>query len=152
MEVSLIMLRDLKKQDLSAILQIEEATHISPWTRETFETCFRSGCKGWLIAHHHEVMAFIVVSLHADECHILNICVRRDCQRQGLGKQLLQHALQYAKSIGITIAYLEVRRSNTRAIALYRQNAFQLIGERKDYYSTVNGHEDALIFAKNLQI
>ena len=97
------------------------------------------------------IVAFIVVSLHADECHILNVCVAHQFQRQGLGKKLLEHTLQYAKSIGIMIAYLEVRRSNERAIALYRQYDFQLIGERKEYYPTVNGHEDALIFAKNLQ-
>ncbi len=145
------MLRELKKTDLPAVLPIEEAVHISPWSKETFETCFRSGCKGWLIEIDNKVAAFIVVSLHADECHILNICVAHEFQRQGLGKELLQHTLQYAKSIGITIAYLEVRRSNTRAITLYRQHHFQLIGERKDYYATVNGHEDALIFAKNLQ-
>lgn len=146
------MLRELKKLDLNAILPIEEAVHIAPWTRETFETCFRSGCKGWLIEKDNQVVAFIVVSLHADECHILNLCVAHDVQRQGLGRGLLEYALQYSKSIGITIAYLEVRRSNTRAISLYRQQAFQLIGERKDYYATVNGHEDALIFAKNLQV
>jgi ribosomal-protein-alanine N-acetyltransferase len=145
------MLREFKKTDLNAVLPIEEAAHISPWTRETFETCFRSGCKGWLIENENKVVAFIVVSLHADECHILNLCVARENQRQGLGRQLLDHALQYAKSIGITIAYLEVRRSNTRAISLYRQQRFQLIGERKAYYVTVNGYEDALIFAKNLQ-
>lgn len=146
-----LMLRELKKSDLNAVLPIEETAHISPWSRETFETCFRSGCKGWLIENDGRVLAFIVVSLHADECHILNLCVARDAQRQGLGRELLQHALHYAKGIGITIAYLEVRRSNTRAITLYRQQHFQLIGERKNYYATVNGHEDALIFAKNLQ-
>lgn len=145
------MLRELKKTDLNAVLPIEEAAHISPWSRETFETCFRSGCKGWLIENDNNVVAFIVVSLHADECHILNLCVAREYQRKGLGKELLLHALQYAKSIGIMIAYLEVRRSNTRAITLYREHRFQLIGERKDYYATVNGHEDALIFARNLQ-
>jgi ribosomal-protein-alanine N-acetyltransferase len=144
-------LRAFKKSDLPAVMPIEQAAHISPWARETFETCFRSGCKGWLIENDGEVVAFVVVSLHADECHVLNLCVRLQHQRQGLGKELLAHALQYAKSIGIAIAYLEVRRSNTRAISLYRQYDFQLIGERKDYYSTVNGNEDALIFAKNLK-
>jgi len=147
------MLREFKKVDLNAVLPIEQGAHVSPWSKETFETCFRSGCKGWLIENEDKVVVgFIVVSLHADECHILNLCVGRDYQRQGLGKELLQHALAYSKSIGIAIAYLEVRRSNSRAIALYRQQGFQLIGERKSYYQTVNGHEDALILAKNLQV
>jgi ribosomal-protein-alanine N-acetyltransferase len=78
------------------------------------------------------------------------VCVAHAHQHQGWGRKLLTHAIQYAKQHGAGIVYLEVRRSNTKAISLYRKESFYLIGERKGYYPTVAGQEDALIFAKSL--
>jgi ribosomal-protein-alanine N-acetyltransferase len=43
-----------------------------------------------------------------------------------------------------------VRRSNSHAISLYQKMNFHLVGERKEYYPTLSGYEDALVFAKRL--
>lgn len=144
------MLRTLFKADLQQILVIERSVHVAPWTEDTFKTCFQSGYVGWAIEVNKKIIGFIIVSLRIEECHVLNLCVAREYQRQGWGCKLLEHALGHAKKLGIGIAYLEVRRSNAPAIFLYRKMQFHLIGERKDYYPTVSGHEDALIFAKSL--
>lgn len=147
------MLRTLFKSDLSQLLLVEESAHAVPWNEETFKTCFEAGYVGWVIEQEKEkvIMGFIIVSMRMEECHILNLCVGRDYQHQGFGRQLLEHALNHAKQQGIGIVYLEVRRSNTRAISLYKKEHFHLIGSRKDYYPTLAGNEDALIFAKSLQ-
>ena len=144
------MLRKVLKSDLAQVLQIEQAVHVVPWNEETFKICFQAGYVGWVVELANKVVGFIIVSLHVEECHILNICVAHQYQHQGIGAKLLQHALQHAKKKGLNIVYLEVRRSNSRAIAFYKKVKFHLIGERKDYYPTVSGHEDALIFAKSL--
>jgi [ribosomal protein S18]-alanine N-acetyltransferase len=145
------MLRTLFKTDLEQALAIENSVHVVPWTADTFKMCFESGYFGWVIELDKEIMGFIIVSLRAEECHILNLCVARDYQHQGWGRQLLDYALKHARHQGIGIAYLEVRRSNTRAISLYKKMKFHLIGVRKDYYPAVSGNEDALIFAKSLR-
>lgn len=144
------MLRPLFKSDLSQVLAIEQAVHAVPWNEETFLTCFGSDYEGWVIEIEKKVIAFIVALIRVEECHILNIGVARQYQHQGWGKKLLSHALHHAKVKGTGIAYLEVRKSNSTAIALYRQMKFHLIGERKNYYPTVAGKEDAFIFAKSL--
>lgn len=144
------MLRKLVKADMQQMLVIEKAAHIAPWTEEAFKICFRTGYVSWGIEVDHAIIGFVIVSVQADECHILNIAIAATHQRQGWGRQLIEHALLEAKQKGAGIAYLEVRRSNSRAISLYRKMHFQLIGERKDYYTTVAGLEDALIFAKSL--
>lgn len=144
------MLRTLFKSDIDQLLKIENAVHVAPWIEETFKTCFQSGYIGWVIEVDNSIVGFIIVSLRAEECHVLNLGVAHPFQKRGFGHQLLEHALQYAKQQGVGIAYLEVRRSNTRAISLYRKMKFLLVGERKDYYPTVSGHEDAFIFAKSL--
>jgi len=146
------MLRKLFRSDLEKILKIENAVHISPWNEDTFKTCFQAACPGWVIEVDNDIIGFIITSLRVDECHILNVCITHQYQHQGYGRKLLEYALDGVKRQGATIAYLEVRRSNLRAISLYRKMGFKLIGERKEYYPTVAGHEDALVFAKSLQV
>lgn len=146
------MLRTLVIDDIKKVLAIEKAVHISPWTEETFNICFQAGYNGWVIQQQDQIIGFIIASLTKLECHILNLCVAAHFQRQGWGEKLLQHAMAYAIGIGIHIVYLEVRRSNVKAISLYRKMGFRWVGERKDYYPITGGTEDALIFAKDLSV
>jgi len=144
------MIRPLFQADIHQLLRIENAVHVAPWTEETFRACFKAGYIGWVIEIDKNIIGFIIISLAMDECHVLNICVARLFQHQGWGKKLLACALNHASQQGKRTAYLEVRRSNTRAISLYQKMNFHLIGERKGYYKTVSGEEDALIYATDL--
>lgn len=143
-------LRRLVRADTNKVLAIEQQVHVSPWSLETFKACFDAGYDGWVFEAEGRVIGFILVSVRAGESHILNICVARQYQRKGWGRKLLEEALTHARRHGIAIAYLEVRRSNSGAIKMYQNMGFQLIGERKNYYPTVSGQEDALVFAKDL--
>lgn len=144
------MIRTLFKADLPDILAIEKAVHISPWNEETFKICFQSGYIGWVLEIEGKTVGFIMISQSREEIHILNVCVTHAYQHQGLGYKLMREALNHAKRHAIGIAYLEVRRSNTHAITLYRKMGFHYIGERKEYYPSPTGNEDALIFAMSL--
>jgi ribosomal-protein-alanine N-acetyltransferase len=144
------MLRSLFKSDLPQILAIEQSVHVAPWTEETFHVVFRTGYAGWVMELDKKIIGFVIVSWSASECHVLNLCVAHAYQHQGYGRQLMDKALEEARKQGIRIAYLEVRRTNSRAISLYEKMQFQVVGERKGYYPTVNGQEDALVFARDL--
>lgn len=145
------MLRKMVKDDLAQMLAIEQSSQGAPWNEETFKSCFDQAFDGWVLIINERVIGYIVLGMQAEECHILNLCVARAHQRKGYGRMLLEHALHEAKKRDIGIAYLEVRRSNTRAIALYTRYQFRMIGERRDYYQTVGGSEDALVFAVSLK-
>jgi len=144
------MLRAITKNDIPQLLVIENSVHVIPWTQESFRTCFSAGYLGWCIELENQMLGFIIVSQSIDECHVLNLCVSRKYQHQGWGHKLLEYALDHARKRRIRIAYLEVRRSNVKAISLYQKMQFNLVGERKGYYPTVAGQEDALIFAMSL--
>lgn len=146
------MLRELTITDLPKVLVIEEATQKAPWSGEVFTRCLEMGYKGWVLEESEQITGFVLLSFVLGECHILNLCVHPDHQRKGLGRALLQHALVQAKQKGAGIAYLEVRRSNARAIALYSQEGFVQISERKNYYPDPKVREDALVFAKDLGV
>ncbi len=146
------MLRNLNELDFAQLIAIEQLTQNAPWSRETFERCWQAGYQGWVIEFDQNVVGFIIVTMHVGESHILNLGVHPNYQRKGFGRKLLSHAINMARGKEVVITYLEVRRSNKSAIALYQQLGFVQIGERKDYYPTQNGREDALVFAKDLQV
>lgn len=146
------MLRLIRKTDLPAVIAIEQATQASPWQPDVFKRCMDVGYPCWVIERDAELVGFILVSSGVDEGHILNICVSPSHQRQGIGSMLLQHALSSMKKQGAHFAYLEVRRSNKGAIALYEKEGFVQIGDRKNYYPAPKGREDALIFARDLRV
>lgn len=144
------MLRAITKNDIPQLLVIENSVHVIPWTHESFNACFSAGYLGWCVELENQMLGFIIVSQSIDECHVLNLCVSRKYQQKGWGRKLLEYALDHARKRRIGIAYLEVRRSNVKAISLYQKMKFHLVGERKGYYPTVAGQEDALIFALSL--
>lgn len=144
------MMRKLHKSDLPQLVIIEEASQSVPWSDEAFRHCFEAGYQGFALEQEKEMLGFIITSVNVGEAHILNLCIDRPYQRKGYGRQLLEFALAEAVKQGAMIAYLEVRKSNTRAIRLYQNMGFIQIGQRKDYYPVPTGREDALIFAKDL--
>lgn len=146
-------MRKATESDIPRLFEIEVATQIAPWSEEVFQRCFQMHYDCWVIEEENNIIGFIMMSsTPTKESHILNLCVDPAWQRKGYGKTLLNYALLQAKSTGIGIAYLEVRRSNYHAIMLYHKAGFVQISERKNYYPTPKGREDALVFAKDLGV
>ncbi|HSW71174.1 MAG TPA: ribosomal protein S18-alanine N-acetyltransferase [Gammaproteobacteria bacterium] len=145
------MIRKLRREDLSQIAAIEQATQPIPWTEKIFQDCFLAGYPSWVEEEEEDkVISFAIIALNGEECHLLNLGVHRAYQRRGYGRHLLEHLLYSAKQGGATMIYLEVRESNTPAIALYQKMNFTQIGIREDYYPAFEGREDGLIFARDL--
>jgi ribosomal-protein-alanine N-acetyltransferase len=78
-----------------------------------------------------------------EEAHITLLAIHPDYQGRGLGKLLLFKLLEKAVQRQLERATLEVRVSNSVAIALYERFGFQTAGRRKNYYHQTG--EDALI-------
>jgi len=58
------------------------------------------------------------------------ICIRRDCQGLGVGKALTARLMEIAESVGPPVMRLTVQKANERALALYRNNGFQVVREQ----------------------
>ena len=86
----------------------------------------------------------------ADEAQLIDIAIQESYRHKGYGHFLLQAMLTQAKNLRLTNAYLEVRRSNGPAIALYKKCGFLEIGQRRDYYQ--DPLEDALLFSRPIQL
>lgn len=94
--------------------------------------------------------ALAVLRFVLDEAELLNIAVAKSSQGRGLGRAWLAEVLDTCRQRGARMVFLEVRRSNLPAQALYQRAGFREIGCRRDYYPTQTGREDALCLALTL--
>ncbi|HEX4872669.1 MAG TPA: ribosomal protein S18-alanine N-acetyltransferase [Nevskiaceae bacterium] len=139
-------------EHLPAVLEIERRAYAFPWSETVMRDCLKVGYSSWVVTNTlGEVQAYAFMSMAVGEAHILNIAVDPDCQRQGLARFLMAHLRQTARAAGTTEMFLEVRRSNKAALALYRQEGFDTIGLRKGYYPATEGREDALVLSRQLE-
>jgi ribosomal-protein-alanine N-acetyltransferase len=91
-----------------------------------------------LLGHH--LAGFVLARIAADEAEILSIAVDRSARGRGLGRRLLQRALQQLAARGVRSVFLEVDAANEAALALYRRMDFAEVGQRQRYY---RGADDA---------
>ena len=80
------------------------------------------------------------------EAWVNTIAVRRDRQRHGVGRALLDNLLAYARGHDIRQTLLEVAADNAPAQRLYDEYGFDVIGVRRGYYQPRNA--DALVMRR----
>ena len=143
---STICERVTREDDLDAVVALEAASFTNPWTREMLARELEppTAARVYVLrAPGVRVAAFCSCWVLVDELHVNTIAVRGDLRRQGLGRRLMECVLDTAYREGVTRATLEVRESNTAALALYRTLGFTVRGVRRRYYT--HPEEDALI-------
>jgi ribosomal-protein-alanine N-acetyltransferase len=92
------------------------------------------------------VVGFSLYRTIADDAELLLLAVSPDCQRQGIGRDLLGHFIEDAKKNGADRIHLEVRDGNP-AIRLYEAAGFEQANRRRNYYHGRGGGQfDALTF------
>lgn len=96
-------------------------------------------------------VGFILCQLAADEAEILTLGVRKDSQRNGVARRLVEAIARAARKAEARRLFLEVGHNNNAALALYRGLGFQHVGQRKGYYEHAGAPaEDALVLALTL--
>ena len=144
--------RPMKEVDLREVMGIEQRAYPYPWTVGIMRGCLRIGYCCWVFESDSNIEAYGVMSVAAGEAHILNLCVRPESQRRGLGTKMLNQLIEVARRHGADTLLLEVRPSNRPALSLYRKTGFHEVGERKHYYPADRGRENALILARSLNL
>lgn len=140
-----IRIEEMRPEDLEAILRIEEASFEEPWTREMFQAELAPEISLVLVARSEDdtILGYLCGSLVEEMFYISNVAVHPRVRRQGVGRKLLSSALAQASRRGAETATLEVRASNVKAQALYRDFGFTVVGRRRWYYT--RPVEDGLI-------
>ena len=147
-----ITFRQMSLADLDEVIQIENRAYAYPWSRGIFSDCLTAGHECRLICVDATIVGHGILSAAAGEAHLLNVCIKRDLQGTGLGRQFVHHLVHRAGVLGAKMLFLEVRPNNKVALALYDSLGFVQIGVRKDYYPGEQGREDALVLALRLDV
>ena len=137
--------RAMCMDDLESIMVIEPQIYPYPWTRVNVSDSLNSGYTALVLLEDEKIIGYSLMMLVLDEAHLLNLSVAKTYQRQGLGRTLLEHMVDVAKSKQMANMFLEVRQSNLSAIALYENMGFNEMAIRRNYYPADNGREDAVL-------
>ena len=156
----LYKIRAMVPADIPEVLRIERSSYQIPWTEQIFRDCLKVGyyCLVMQDNRTDNLLGYIFFSAAAGESHILNLCVDGAHRRGGYAEALLFQAIATVITVGAKVMFLEVRESNTGAIALYEKTGFIETGRRENYYNAVatkpgqSNREDALLMAKELVI
>lgn len=139
----IVRLRLATEIDLPTMLAIEQASFPLPWTAEAFHSEFRNSCSQlWVAEDDTHIIGYACAWFIFDEGQIVNIAVLPHYRRYGVGKSLIQHLIEEAKTRGVHTLSLEVRKSNHAALEMYKSFGFQVVAERKRYYEN---SEDAIL-------
>jgi ribosomal protein S18 acetylase RimI-like enzyme len=89
-----------------------------------------------------------MMTVGAGESTLENMAVAMPWQRQGIGCRLVAAGLLWCRAHASETVFLEVRKSNEAAIALYERARFSVVGNRPRYYR--DPAEDGLQMRRSL--
>jgi [ribosomal protein S18]-alanine N-acetyltransferase len=139
----------MQARDLAEVMQIEKQAYLWPWSEGNILDSIAHGhqCQT-LRGNAGQLLGYFIAMPGSQEVHLLNITVCPSHQRQGWARVMLDALHDWAREQQAQWVWLEVRVSNTRAIAIYESYGFRRVGLRKAYYP-LDGlqREDALVMS-----
>lgn len=142
-----VRIRQMIHSDVSLVSDIERRSYEFPWSHGVFRDCLLAGYHCVVLERGDNIVGYSILSVAAGEAHILNLCVDPLFRELGYGDRLLAEVLACARAADVNEVLLEVRPSNTAALALYRKWGFRQIASRASYYQARDGREDAAILS-----
>ena len=140
----MISFREMMPQDAAEVERIEQVSFAVPWSRQSFwEEAANEQTLYLLLLEDEQIIGYAGVWLVLDEAQVTNVAIAPEKRDQGFGHKLMAELMARARERGARRMTLEVRPSNTAALALYKDCGFKDYGRRPRYYQD-NG-EDAVI-------
>jgi [ribosomal protein S18]-alanine N-acetyltransferase len=136
-------IRTLGFSDLPQVIAIERRSFTTPWSLAMFvlELSKPSGLSLAATGPDGKLIGYLILSRYDTAWHLMNVAVDPRWRRQGIAQALLIEMIERG---GPEEPYtLEVRTSNTPAIALSERFGFLAAGTRPRYYRDTG--EDAVI-------
>jgi len=147
-----VMLEPMTLEDLDDVLVIERASFQTPWSRGAFryELTQNRVARCSVARWRGRLAGYLCLWEIGHEIHVTNLATHPDARRHGVARVLLGAVLDDARGRAVTLAFLEVRPTNTEALGLYERFGFRVIGRRKGYYFDTG--EDALVMEARLSV
>jgi len=150
--VSCVVLRDMRREDVAGVLEIERRSFAQPWSRAFFEKELATPFARLVVAVEQSGARPLVVGYTCrwrvtDEVHLLNVAVHPEYRGLGHGRDLVAAVIAEAEAVCARAVFLEVRAGNVIARRLYRHLGFRDLGMRRGYYGP---GQDAIVMELRL--
>lgn len=152
-QITRIHIAPMSLDDLPAVRRIEGDAFAVPWPKDAYRAEIEDNrVASYVVARDDDgaVLGFAGMWVIFDESHVTTVAVDKDCRGQHIGHRLVLALIDLAIERGARWMTLEVRPSNTLAIALYRKFGFRDVALRKRYYSD-NGEDAVIMWSGNLR-
>ena len=137
-----MIIRDFLLSDLDDVVRIEYEAFDDPYPVGILLQLYNAGA-GFLVAQVAQtIVGYVIFWIKEGQGHIIVIAVDSNYQDMKVGSLILEKTCFIFKRNNINTVFLEVRKSNIRAINFYKRNGFVKINEEDDYY---NDGESAII-------
>jgi len=145
------MIRPASLSDLSALLTLEKRCFdTDQLSRRSFRYLLTEGNAETIVDERYGRIrgyAMVLFNSGTSLARLYSLAVDPDYRGRGLGADLLAAAEEVARQCDCISMRLEIRRDNSRGIALYRKAGYKKFGVHPDYYED---HMDAFRFEKEL--
>ncbi len=147
-----LSLQPMTVADLDRVMAVEAASYAFPWTRGNFvDSLAADYAAGVLLNAGGELLGYFVAMPGVDELHLLNITIAPAARGHGHASRLITALCRLGRARAARQIWLEVRRSNDSAQAVYRHLGFADVGVRKNYYPAPAGRrEDAVLMSRRI--
>jgi len=88
------------------------------------------------VLRKNETIGVVVLkAIHPETVEIVNIAVREDFQGKGIGKKLIQYAIDKAKDQKAKTLVIGTGNSSIYQLLLYQKCGFRITGIERDYFT-----------------
>lgn len=95
------------------------------------------------------VGVYVLLPTRPETAELVNIAVDEAYQGQGIGKQLVNHAIQEAKRLGYQTLEIGTGNSSIGQLALYQKCGFRITGIDRDFFIR---HYSEAIYENGMQV
>jgi ribosomal-protein-alanine acetyltransferase len=143
------MIRSILPSEQTAVAELfTSAPEAAHWSVQDLAQLVESGARVWVDMEESQLAGAVASREAGGEAEILNLAVSAGWRRRGIGRRLMQTALEAAIAGGVRRVFLEVRESNAGARSFYARLEFAEAGRRRNYYR--DPMEDALLLSRTL--
>lgn len=137
MNINDITIEKMTAEHIDGLVKIENECFSKPWTHSGFENELTNDTANFLVAVYNKIeIGYIGFHIVLDEGYVANVAVLPEFRKCGIASVLLENALKICREKNLAFLSLEVRKSNENAISLYNKFGFEIVGERKNFYTT----------------
>lgn len=125
----------MDKNHIPSLCALEKQCFSLPWSEKAFEDELENPLAVFLVAEDEQPLGYVGCLFVCSEGSVTNVAVFPENRRKGVAKALLSALYDEAVKIQAERITLEVRKSNTPAIELYKKLGYTVCGERPNFYT-----------------